>query len=259
MSSLPIGISARREPSSALADLSSVEVVHKRLREAILDGFLSPGQVVSQVKLAAELGVSRTPLREALRLLQSEGLLVAEPNKRVRVSPLTVQDLVQVYCMRISLEAMAIRATVPKLSPEDLAALEGDLAQMSYFMKRGDVGRYDVSHRDFHFRLVGGVGWRVTQIVSELAAYSVRYRRFYQSQRPQVRVARSKSEHRSIVEACILADPEEAARRLATHLLYTAYGLIDLIDPSYDRSALDAAIRTVELRGPQGKTKGIRG
>src|SRR5438093_11282 len=110
----------------------STEVVHDRLRRAILRGEFDPKVPLSQVKLAARLGVSRTPLREALRMLEREGLIDSEPNRRVRVAALSPTDLEELYATRIVLEALAIKLTVPTLEEEDLAALEACL-------ERGEV------------------------------------------------------------------------------------------------------------------------
>lgn len=81
----------------------SSEQVYERVREAILDGVLAPGTVMSQVALAEDLGISRTPLREALRMLQSEGLIEAEPNRRVKVAPMTPADLEELWMIRVTL------------------------------------------------------------------------------------------------------------------------------------------------------------
>src|SRR5438034_4316596 len=94
----------------------STEVVHDRLRRAILRGEFDPRVPISQVQLAARLGVSRTPLREALRMLQREGLIDSEPNRRVRVAELSVVDLEQLYAARIVIEALATRIAVPTLA-----------------------------------------------------------------------------------------------------------------------------------------------
>src|ERR1700722_10486 len=91
----------------------NTEDVYERVRTAILDGDLAPGAVMSQVALAEELGISRTPLREALRMLQSERLVEAEPNRRVRVAPMSPADLEELYVVRITLEAEALRLSVP--------------------------------------------------------------------------------------------------------------------------------------------------
>src|SRR5579885_1654687 len=112
--------------------------VYARVREAILDGELAPGTVMSQVALAEDLGISRTPLREALRMLQSEGLIDAQPNRRVRVAPMTPQDLEDLWIIRVTLEAEALRLSVPRMTPEDLAGLEGHMAEMAHYAANED-------------------------------------------------------------------------------------------------------------------------
>src|ERR1700743_3766248 len=96
----------------------SAEYVHRRVREAILEAELPPGETMSQVALAEDLGVSRTPLREALRMLQGEGLIEARPNRRVRVAPMSADDLEQLYAVRVALEAQALRLAIPRMSAE---------------------------------------------------------------------------------------------------------------------------------------------
>jgi hypothetical protein len=110
--------------------------VYARVREAILDGELGPGAVMSQVALAGELGISRTPLREALRMLQPERLVEAEPNRRVRVAPMSAADLEELCIARIALEAEAMRLSVPRLTPENLARLEGYMAETAHYARR---------------------------------------------------------------------------------------------------------------------------
>src|SRR5260370_978 len=83
--------------------------VHAYLRECILDGTLSPGTKLSQVSLAAQLGLSRTPLREVLRMLQEEGLAEIEPNQRTREAALDPQALDAIYASPIRLERTALR------------------------------------------------------------------------------------------------------------------------------------------------------
>src|SRR5919198_5195360 len=90
----------------------STELVHERLRDGILRGEFDPRVPISQVQLAARLGVSRTPLREALRMLQREGLIDSEPNRRVRVAELSLADLEQLYASRVVIEALAVRLSV---------------------------------------------------------------------------------------------------------------------------------------------------
>ena len=98
----------------AIRDGHNVANVHERLRRDILSGEIPAGET-SQLALARELEVGRTPLREALRMLQHEGLVISEPNRRVRVAELSAADVEQLYSMRIALEAMAVQVTVPEL------------------------------------------------------------------------------------------------------------------------------------------------
>src|SRR6185437_10046446 len=113
----------------APARRDNVEQVYRRVREAIVGGEIAPGAVMSQVSLADELGISRTPLREALRMLQSEGLVEAQRNRRVRVAAVSPADLEELCIMRVTLEAEAIRLAVPRMTAEDLARLEGAMAE----------------------------------------------------------------------------------------------------------------------------------
>ena len=93
MTTRPTGTLARMAIESAATRRDNVEEVYRRVREAILEGEIAPGTVMSQVAMADDLGVSRTPLREALRMLQSEGLVEAERNRRVRVAAISPVDL----------------------------------------------------------------------------------------------------------------------------------------------------------------------
>ena len=124
----------------------SFVAVHARLRAAILSGEIAEGAVTSQATLAERFGVGRTPLREALRMLQREGLVISQPNHRVRIAELSSEDAEELYIMRIALEAVAIRVTVPVLTSADLAELDGLMAQMDHYMKLRD----HVGHREPH-------------------------------------------------------------------------------------------------------------
>src|SRR3954463_10422789 len=118
------------------------EAVYQRVREAILEGEIPPGATMSQVALADELGISRTPLREALRMLQSEGLVDAERNRRVRVAPVSPGDLEGLYVRRVTLEAEAIRLAVPRMAAEDLGRLEAWIAEMAHYAEAKDYRRW---------------------------------------------------------------------------------------------------------------------
>src|SRR5579872_1925723 len=100
-------------------DGQHVALVHDRLRDAILRGEIAPGEATSQAALTKQFGVTRTPLREALRLLESEGLVLSQPNRRVRIADFSIDDLESLYAMRVALEAVAVSLTVPTLRSEE--------------------------------------------------------------------------------------------------------------------------------------------
>src|SRR4029450_7418811 len=137
------------EAGSATASELSTEFVDARLREAILRGELDPRMPISQVQLAARLGVSRTPLREALRMLQREGLIDSPPNRRVRVAELSITDLEQVYARRVLVEALAVRLTVPRYTPEDLAELRAALSAMNRPLEGRHIDAWEAEHRRY--------------------------------------------------------------------------------------------------------------
>ncbi|HEY5319037.1 MAG TPA: GntR family transcriptional regulator [Solirubrobacteraceae bacterium] len=215
------------------------ENVHDRLRAAILDGEFAPGSVMSQVVLAGELGVSRTPLREALRMLQSEGLIEAEPNRRVRVAPLTPEDLEQLCVMRIALESTALRLSIPRMTPESLGRLEGYMAEMAHHAQAEDYARWVVPHRAFHRALTAPAGERINDLLGQLFDHAERYRRRHPGGGPSASMAAG---HREILEACKAGERDRGAALLASHLAATALEIIALIDPDYDTIELETAL-----------------
>src|ERR1700712_215458 len=112
------------------ASRDNIAAIHDELREAILSGAMPAGAVLSQVRLAEDFGVSRGPVREALRLLQREGLVEAELNRRVRIADVSVDDLEELYAMRIVNEALAVRAIVLRLTGQQLQELHAALEEM---------------------------------------------------------------------------------------------------------------------------------
>lgn len=220
----------------------NVAGVHARLRTAILHGELEAGEAISQGHLASQFGAGRTPLREALRLLQREGLVVAEPNRPVRVATLSPEDFEELSIIRIALEAVASRITVPMLTSDDFAELEACMARMDHYQEIGDHAGLRTPHRAFHARLVGGSGPRMSAEIAELADHSERYRlRFGGISVWDDR----RAEHRGIIDAAKAGDPELVAYRLVVHYARTAALLFGFWDPKHDLGRLRTTIRAV--------------
>jgi DNA-binding GntR family transcriptional regulator len=235
----------RNQPASGRSrDGQHVAIVHERLRDAILRGEIPAGHVTSQAALAGELQMGRTPLREALRLLQREGLVVSEPNRRVRIAGLSSSDAEELYVMRIALEAVAIRITVPRLVSADIAELEGLLAQMAHFLNVRDNIGFRKPHRTFHMALVAGSGPRVSETIGQLFDHAERYRRAFGANTPEIAAERG-AEHRGIVDAIAAGDADMAAERLVEHYIHTVKLIFAALDPEHDLERLRTTVATV--------------
>jgi len=214
------------------------------LRSLILSGELPEGTVLSQVELAKALGVSRTPLREALRMLQEEGLVEAEPNRRARVTGFDPVDLDALYASRVLLEAHAIELTVSRMTEEHLARIVASVAAMRTAADRRDHAGWEETHSNFHMLLVQGVSERMRRTLRSQADRAERYRRLYQVADPRA-WAIGDQEHGAIVDACVARDPELAARQLARHLARTALSLMAHLAPEQEPRAVRLALRTM--------------
>lgn len=223
-------------------DGQNVAAVHGCLRTAILHGELEPGGSVSQARLTRAFGTGRTPLREALRMLQREGLVIAAPNQRVRIATLTAENFEEISIARLALEAVAIRITVPTLTSTNFAALEGYMAQMEHYQKVGDQPGLREPHRAFHRTLVAGAGLRVSAEIAELTDHAERYRlRFGGFGRWDDR----RAEHRAILDTAASGDADLTADRLAEHYVRTIRLVFGVLDRDHDLTRLHTTIRAV--------------
>ena len=211
----------------------------------VLSGELPAGSALSQASLAQELGVSRTPLREAARLLQNEGLLVGEPNRRLRVAEVSIGDLDQLYALRIATEALAMRVAVPRMDEGHVSGLGEALAQIEERAIGG--GDFDEAHRRFHRLLVEPAGERFSSLAATSWDHTSRYRIAYLSSVSDVSSALldAQQDHRTILDRVSSGDPAGAALALADHYERTARGVFAAVDGDFTPVALDEAIASV--------------
>ena len=233
------GKTTRRDSSRKTRDMTWT--VYSSLRESILNGSLSPGESLSQVQLANQLGVSRGPLREAVRMLQREGLVEAEVNRRGRVSSFSIDDLEQLYAMRIVHESLAIRINVPRFTKRDIDALRGCLRRMDALAGH-DLKQWQAVDREFHFTLLAHAGDRLMRTIRELYDHADRYRWLYIKGVPRA-LSIAADEHKAILEACVELDAAAAAAELARHLARTALTVLTHHAPEHDPTTVRAAIR----------------
>ena len=231
--------------------------VYSSLRESILNGALPPGESLSQVQLASQLGVSRGPLREAVRMLQREGLVEAEVNRRGRVSSFSIDDLEQLYAMRIVHESLAIRINVPRFTKRDMDALRGCLRRMEALAGH-DLRQWQLVDREFHFTLLAHAGDRLMRTIRELYDHADRYRWLYIKGVPRA-LSIAADEHKNILDACIDGDAASAAAHLARHLARTALTVLTHHAPEHDPTTVRAAIRLATGAEASGAQQNLAG
>jgi len=199
---------------------SLVDVVAERIEAAIISGQLEPGSRLSEQGLAASLGVSRGPLREAIRRLEGRKLLERTPNIGVRVAALSLKDLNEVLQVREALEGMACRLAAQNMTDSEIAELKGLLGKHEQQKSvREGKGYYQESKDfDFHFRIVtGSRNERLSQILLGDLYYLLRVYRYKSSTKPG-RAMEALKEHKAIVSALERHDPDAAEQSMRQHL-----------------------------------------
>jgi len=237
---------------------NGVVPLYTRLRTMILDGVFPPGSMLSQVKLAESLGVSRIPLREALRMLQKEGLIEAEHNQRARVPSFEPSIVDSLYASRILLEALSIRLTVPRIDQSDVQALKQTLAELDEAAAHMDLDAWEEPHRRFHALLVLHVEDSMRQRIASHANQCEYYRRLYYRlvsiQQPTRSAEAIAAEHRAIASACTQGKAGLAAYLLTRHYARTALTVLGQMAPEFDPVAVRMALQIVGADTPLPET-----
>lgn len=188
-----------------------------QLRQWIQSGVLEAEQRLDQEELAARLGVSRVPLRQALVRLQAEGLVIGKPHVGASVAPLSLADAEDIYASRAALEPMLTKAAVPHLSKGIFEELDRCIGEQQAALDSGDRQRFLELDRQFHKRLYDQSNYRTSvELVQRLRDLSDRYVAVFQGD-----AARSRTtieEHRKIFRACSAGDAEFAASLVADHV-----------------------------------------
>lgn len=197
-----------------------VVVIADDLRHRILRGQFTRGERLSEVSLAQQLGVSRPPLREAMRLLQKEGLLSSEPRRGMFVTPLTAEDVREIYGLRTVLENFAIDQALPLEDPTRLRPLHDSVERMRQFVADGDLAELTLENLRFHRGLTALADHKRLQSMYEsimgqlqmCMAMNLRFRESLINDHEDV--ARR---HETLVTSLEAGDPEVAKQVLANH------------------------------------------
>jgi DNA-binding GntR family transcriptional regulator len=224
--------------------------VHAYLRECILDGTLTPGTKLSQVTLAEQLGISRTPLREVLRMLQEEGLVEIEPNQRTRVAGLDPAELDGTYACRILMETLALSMTAGSFGPGPRKDAGRLVTAMRRAARSGDFAAWFAAHAGYHRLVTAGAGEALQRQLQALADRTIRYIRIYQLSDPASWQAAGDAEHVQILAALTAGDDRAALTGMAHHLERTALRVLADCAPDYEPVAVPHAVSLIEGGAP---------
>ena len=193
--------------------------VADHLRAEILGGGIGPGERVRQEDIAQRLGASRIPVREALRMLEAEGLVEHEANKGARVPRLGRHEVDVMYRMREQLEPLALTESLPELAETEMARLAGIQDEIESGV---DIGRFVELDRDFHLGTYQGCRIeQLTATVVRLWNSTQHYRRAFMQLSGPGRMWVVNAEHRLLLDAVERRDSVDAGRFLAGHIRRT--------------------------------------
>lgn len=196
------------------------------LRKAILEGNFEPGERLKQEELAGALGVSRMPVREALRKLETEGLIELVPHRGAIVKSFNTDDVEEIYELRSSLEKMAVQKSVKHMTPEDISELDRLTSEMK---NTNDAERFVNANIQFHRILTKHCSW------DRLLSFIETLWNGFPQQTPHMlsgQVELSNQEHDHILQAVKKNDALKAADLVSRHISRTGEALIENIEKS---------------------------
>ena len=193
------------------------DVVFNTLREAILKGELKPGERLMELQLASKLGVSRTPIREAIRMLEQEGLAVTMPRKGAEVAKMTLKDMEDVLEVREALDELAAKIACKKISDEQLANLKTIKDEFKRSMDSGDVKKIaeeDVKFHDAIYEATSNA--KLVSMMNNIREQMYRYRLEYIKDADKRQILMVEHEH--ILKALTLRHIQEAKMAVREHI-----------------------------------------
>lgn len=202
---------------SSQTDLPLRDLVFNTLRQAILTGELKPGERLMEIHLADKLGVSRTPIREAIRKLELEGLVTMIPRRGAEVAQITEKSMSDVLEVRRTLDALCAELACDRITKEELEALKQACDHFEHCVSGKDVKKIaqaDVALHDIILRATGNQ--RLIQMVNNLAEQMYRYR--FEYIKDQSQHERLVEEHRIIYQSILGKDKDTAAAAAKTHI-----------------------------------------
>lgn len=193
------------------------EAAFEKIKEAIIKGHFKPGEKLVEQTLAQEMGVSRTPVREAIRRLEAEGFVVSIPRKGVVVSRADKEEIVQLYSIRAELEGLAARWAIENADEDDIQKLDEAISRMEETAASGDLDGVVQSNALFHDAIAQASKSRILCTLLKTLQDNIqrfRFQSLHLPGRPEAALA----EHKEIIAAIKEKKAEEADRLLKEHL-----------------------------------------
>jgi DNA-binding GntR family transcriptional regulator len=229
VSAIP-NISERQGLGGGTVAITAEDEAYRHLLSAIRSGRVGPGQRLIAEEIAQQVGVSRMPVREALRRLASEGLVMIRPNRGCVVSALTLPEIFEIFEIRSVLEGLAVRLAVPAVDSEDLAYLDRVLERMRA-NEDGDTESWLHDHSAFHDTLCRLSGRpKLLQQIRTLHVLIEPYLRVYRHHVVKPRTAYQA--HRTLFAVIREKDPEAAEAAMRQHIVGTAPMLAEFLAKS---------------------------
>lgn len=248
-------------PPSTRGDVSNIGIVPLQrqtvaamtldaIRDGILHGNYVEGEPLRQDALAEELGVSRIPIREALRQLETEGLVTFNPHRGAIVSSLSLGEIEEVFDLRATIEPDLLRRAMPRLTTHQLDQADDVLDRYAVALRTGDVSKWGELNWQFHASLYAPADRPITMsIVQRLHQQSDRYLRM------QLALThgetRANEEHRAIADAARAQDTKRACQLVRDHIAGAGRSLIAFLR---DRREDELAVPTPRSRAARGGT-----
>lgn len=202
------------------------KLAYQKIKEAILTFQFLPGQNLVEGELATQLGISKTPVRDALMRLEKEGLVSRQPYKGTFVSEINNQDMVNIFEIRVVLEGLAVRLATKALTEDDLAEMEVLIERHEAALQEQDYVKASHINAEFHGIILEKCSnQRLREMLHNLDDHLKRYRLLSIVQ--GVRVDKSVPEHRNILALLRSGDPEKAEEGMKEHLNSAMWDLYD--------------------------------
>lgn len=196
------------------------EWAYGQVRAMIVSGEMAPGADIHESRLATRLDISKSPLREALRQLAQEGLVIATGQKGSRVAELAPEDIGEIYSLRQYLEALEVRLAAERITPQQVAELRANVDAMERAMAGGEVRAAAALDVEFHLALAHIAGHRRLLRMQEALQADMQRLVIYQFEHfGHVAESSAIQKHRAIIDALEAGDGDQAEREMRSHLV----------------------------------------